>query len=279
MVRTVPSRVSVALQIVPLLLFLSCRQSEAEESLSPVSEMQEVESRESEHRDKALVEAGTFLFGATEEQITYFLNHSRVNFPGMVAKIRAIFLSPPRNRHLDGFYMDQFEVTNQQFKQFLEETQYAPSSKNSFLKHWSGNSYQDWATTFPVVWISYEDAKAYCEWRGGQLPSGEQWEKAAKGTDALYFPWGDEDPTRETANFSTDQAEPVGNRPFDVSPYQAYDMGGNVAELTTGTNGNPAVRGGSFRTGIREMLATYRVPDVKKDYRQEYVGFRCVTSQ
>ncbi len=226
------------------------------------------------------VAAGPFLFGATDKQIDFYVSQSVVNFPGMVEAIRSSFSVPQRSLVLEGFQIDQFEVTNRDYKRFLAETHYQPADRTDYLAIWQGDDYPDWAETFPVVWISQPDAMAFCKWRGGWLPTEEEWEKAARGTDGRYFPWGNVFPSPDVANFSSKQAEPAGNRPGDVSPVQAYDMGGNVAELTQslaqlGGVSHVVVRGGSYANQAREMMTVHRDLSADSSTRRADLGFRC----
>ncbi|MFQ5739731.1 MAG: formylglycine-generating enzyme family protein [Acidobacteriota bacterium] len=233
------------------------------------------------HAGAVRVAGGPFLFGASERQIKFYISHSTMNFPGMVESIRRTFVTPQRNESTPDFYLDQFEVTNQQFAQFLEATDYRSEERKDFLKHWNGNEVPDWAATFPVVWVSLTDAQAFCRWRGARLPTEVEWEKAARGGDGRYFPWGNVVPTRDRANFGSRQAEPVGNRPQDLSPYQVYDMGGNVAELTetivqAGGVERVVVRGGSYLGQAREMLTCHRDISARANTRRANLGFRCL---
>lgn len=227
------------------------------------------------------VPAGTFTFGTTEELFQSFANAGTMNFPGMVDNLRQDFVIPPRSVDLPGFFIGQFEVTNEQYLEFVLETGYLPADSNNYLKVWAGTtSFPEWAATFPVVWVSQSDASAYCKWKGGRLPTEEEWEMAARGTDARIFPWGNTRPDRETANASTNQIEPYGNRPEDVSQYNVYDLAANVAELTSTIvrrNGREhvVVRGGSFKTSGREMVTFYRFLNLGKSGRSERIGFRC----
>lgn len=85
----------------------------------------------------------------------------------------------------------------------------------------------------PVVGVAWDDAERYCAWTGGRLPTEAEWEKAARGTDARRFPWGDApEPDLEHAVFASLLRGPgeVGARPVGASPYGALDMAGNVWE-------------------------------------------------
>ena len=89
------------------------------------------------------------------------------------------------------YYISQFETTNEQYRQFLAATGYRPQDEQGFLKYWiSFNTYPDWATTFPVVWVSQKDAQAYCQWRGGRLPSRRGMGKGSPRAGGTNFPLG-----------------------------------------------------------------------------------------
>jgi len=232
------------------------------------------------------VTAGPFLYGATEEQFqTYFLR-STMNFPGMEQALRKQFIIPTRPDDLPQFYIQQFEVTNWEYKDYVDATGYAPDDPKDYLKVWQRGTYPEWAENFPVVWVSPEDARRYCEWRGGFLPSEEQWEKASRGASGRPFPWGNTFPTPETANFGRDQAEPVGNRAGDVSPYEVFDLAGNVSEWTSSRariDGQEylVARGGSFAEPARETISARRrlignAPGIP--IRQQDIGFRCAAN-
>lgn len=234
--------------------------------------------------EMARIPAGQFIFGTNEEGFQAYVSGMRVSFPGMLDAIRARFIIPQQILELSAFSIDRFETTNEQFAAFLESTSYRPASDADYLKHWDrpGREHPEWSASFPVVWVSREDAQAYCGWRGARLPTEQEWEKAARGASGRFFPWGDEIETGEEANAASDRLEPAGNRPGDVSPYRVYDLGGNASEWTStraSASGRDlaVVRGGSFLGGFNEML-TFNRSLTDPGARQENLGFRCAAN-
>jgi formylglycine-generating enzyme required for sulfatase activity len=228
---------------------------------------------------------GSFLYGATEEDFKRFMATRSLDFPGMEERMRRLFVIPPESLSLPTYYMDTFEVTNREFRDFVRATDYRPQKDRNYLRHWSSpTDHPDWAAEFPVTWVSQTDAMAYCKWRGKRLPTEEEWEKAARGGDGRHFPWGNSLPTREVANYKSKRAEPIGNRPEDQSPYGVYDLAGNVAELTSSREGapskaKPVVRGGCYKADSRAMLSYYRQLIRSPDHRAAHIGFRCLADK
>ena len=141
---------------------------------------------------------------------------------------------PQHTVYLDSYYIDVYEVTNAQYKKFIDAT------KRRSPSHFRNRTYPAGKADHPVTEVTWYDAEAYCGWAGKRLPTDQEWEKAARGTDGRMFPWGDE--------FDTDKANtpqrweklhqegdtmPVGSFPNGVSPYGVYDMSGNVWEWTS----------------------------------------------
>lgn len=134
---------------------------------------------------------------------------------------------PVHTVYLDAFYMDKHEVTNEQYKKFMDATKYkAP-------RYWYLPNFC--APNHPVVGISWDDANEYCRWAGKRLPTEAQWEKAARGgLGGRKYPWGDEI-THNNANYwgtggkdKWEHTSPVGS--FAPNGHGLYDMAGNVWE-------------------------------------------------
>ncbi len=172
---------------------------------------------------------------------------------------------PAHTVFLDPYWMDRTEVTNTMFEAFVDQAGYQTDAEKRGSSYGyntdTGRSEQiqgeNWQHPLgpdsgladlgehPVVHVSWNDAQAYCEWAGRRLPTEAEWEKAARGTDAGTFPWGNDfDGTRlnsadvslgagrGNSNFNDgfQLSAPVGSFPMGSSPYGALDMVGNVWE-------------------------------------------------
>lgn len=130
---------------------------------------------------------------------------------------------PMRKLFLKGFYIGKYEITNRQYKTFIDATGYA------FPETWEGGLYPAWQDAHPVNNVTWFDAHAYCRWAGKRLPAEEEWEKAARGPYGNKYPWGNEYDEKK-ANINKGDTVPVGSHETDKSYYGVYDMGGNVME-------------------------------------------------
>jgi formylglycine-generating enzyme required for sulfatase activity len=131
---------------------------------------------------------------------------------------------PQRVVNLPAFYIDQFEVSNLDYKRFMDATKWRPPSS------WENGMYPYGGDHFPVTGVSWWDATAYARWLGKRLPSEAEWEKAARGPDGRRFPWGDRfDPDK--ANGET-RLLPAVSKLEGASIYGVVNISGNVAEWT-----------------------------------------------
>ena len=140
---------------------------------------------------------------------------------------------PQHNVHLDAFYMDKYETTNAQYKEFIDANPQWQKNRipkkyhdGDYLKHWNGNDYPPDKGNHPVVYVSWYAAMAYAEWRGKRLPTEAEWERAARGASRMAWHTMNTD----TANYGENVGDttPVGTYPPDASGL--YDMAGNVWE-------------------------------------------------
>ena len=138
---------------------------------------------------------------------------------------------PERKVSLKSYWIDKYEVTNLQYKQFIDAT------NRKSPDHFRGRTFPKGKADHPVVYVTWHDANAYCGWAGKRLPSDAEWEKAARGTDGRWFPWGGDfdinkvnSPVRwQNLELEADTT-PVGSFPDGASPYGVLDLSGNVWE-------------------------------------------------
>ncbi len=197
------------------------------------------------------------------------------------------FEGPAHKVPIKAFLMDETEVTNEAYQQFIDST------RRSAPKDWVNGHYAIGDATLPVVWVSWHDATAYCESVGKRLPREEEWEYAARGTDSRKYPYGNEwNPRFSNASESGfDRAQPVKTYPEGQSPFSIFDMAGNVQEWTASDfsayPGSPlpqeelrkyaeskTLRGGALFAKAERQTTTDRyfsAPSTKNDY----TGFRC----
>jgi iron(II)-dependent oxidoreductase len=200
---------------------------------------------------------------------------------------------PAHSVDLPAYEIDRFEVTNEEFAWFAEQTGYVTYAEENSSKNW-----QDVAEgkgNHPVVYVTWDDAKAYCEWAGKRLPTEAEWEKAARGDDGRVYPWGDEF-VAENGNFyegGIRGTTAVGSFPGGSSPYGVEDMAGNVREWTADYflpypgqtedadpffgEENRVNRGGGWFDGLDgELVTTYnRNAGPPGTSANDDIGFRC----
>jgi formylglycine-generating enzyme required for sulfatase activity len=192
--------------------------------------------------------------------------------------------NPPRRRSLPPYYIDKYEVTVERYSKYLADT----GAPDGLPVDWGGVKPAVHGN-HPVAGVNYFDAFAYCDWAGKRLPTDEEWEKAARGTDGRIYPWGNEQPQIGMTNFNQnycffcniydERLAPVGHYQRDRSPYGVFDMAGNVMEwVSLSGMGLAHLRGGDWRTEgrflelsrIGSMAPHSRAPGGNPDQ-----GFRC----
>ena len=203
--------------------------------------------------------------------------------------------SPQRQVYVGAFYMDRFEVTTGRYAEFL-----AATGLEERPYEWELLTLPI-GEDLPVVGVDWNEARASCDWAGKRLPTEAEWEKAARGTDARRFPWGNSSPTLDHANFQNMSPtgydgglEPVGTHRLGDSPFGISDLAGNASEWVSDwysesfattdvhdpdgpdTGERKVIRGGGrFDPGERMVVANryYASPDT----RGEDIGFRCAS--
>jgi formylglycine-generating enzyme required for sulfatase activity len=182
---------------------------------------------------------------------------------------------PERRVTLEAFYMDKYEVTTTRYAAFMQATgRKEPGHWNEVRLASHGDR--------PVVGVTWHDADAYCRHYSKRLPTEQEWEKAARGTDGRKYPWGNDEPTSLHANFGKSGFNDygvlvnVGSLEEGKSPYGIYDMAGNVWEWTSSDydSNNKVLRGGSWLYVARYLVSTYRNRNLPT-LRTSAVGFRC----
>ena len=138
---------------------------------------------------------------------------------------------PVHDVTLDAFWMDQLEVTNAMYALCVSAGTCQPPvlvKSQRRLDYYNNPEFKD----YPVVYVTWGQANAYCAWAGRRLPTEAEWERAARGDDFRTFPWGEDQPDALIANFNfmVGDTTRVGAYPRGASPFGALDMAGNVAE-------------------------------------------------
>ncbi len=184
---------------------------------------------------------------------------------------------------LNDYEIGVYPVTNEKYKEFIESK---PEYK--LPENWinENRTYPEGKKDHPVVYVNFDDAQAYCEWRTERegvkyrLPTEAEWEKAARGTDGREYSWGDEFDKNKCNTYESGIGDttPVYKYLDGVSFYGCYDMAGNVWEWTDSWYDKSkrwkVLRGGSWGDGQGVARCASRGGDFP-DFRDINVGFRC----
>lgn len=205
---------------------------------------------------------------------------------------------PIHTVYLDGYWIDRTEVTNGMYDLCVQEGACVqPANLSSYTRnsYYPNPAYAD----YPVIYVSWEDANAYCAWVGGHLPTEAQWEKAARWDaekqQARTYPWGEEI-SCEIANYTSScvgDTSKVGNYLIGASYYGALDMAGNIWEWVADWYGthyysqlvrnnpmgpitgiNRVLRGGAWSKDSYIARTAYRSSN-DHAYSTSFMGFRC----
>ncbi len=202
--------------------------------------------------------------------------------------------SPSRTVWLDGFWIHQTEVTQQQYALCVAAGACSPPLKVTNQPYWFDDPEK---ANWPVTGVNWEQANAYCDWIVARLPSEAEWEKAGRGVDGATYAWGEAEPTCGLGNFAGCEApgfpRQVGVSLEGASPYGLVDVAGNVFEwvndwYTEDASGLPAenplgpetglqkvVRSSSYTTSPDQSAIALRSASEPSLARAD-LGFRCV---
>ena len=191
---------------------------------------------------------------------------------------------PAHKVTISAFQMDPHEVTNAQYRVFVEATHHpAPY-------HWAHGHP---GAELPVYNVDWDDANSYCQWKAERLPTEAEWERAARaGKDAQDYPWGDQAPDAKRAIFNVATGPgPVAK--FPPNDFGVYDMAGNVSEWTAdwfdgayyqnspsvdpkgpATGEYKVIRGGAWSDSGKRITVFFR-NWVRPTQKTPNIGFRC----
>ena len=243
---------------------------------------------------------GAFLMGSTPEEAAAAYEDAKLR-SSMLEQHTFDAELPQHQVYLDGYEISRYEITNAQYRAFIEATDRPAPRGHNGEDTWADETFN--ADAQPVVGVTWFDAQAFAEWIGGSLPTEAQWERAARGTEARRYPWGDTPPkARQHANFARryNRPVPVGQFPKGKSPNGIADLAGNVWEwcldeysLTTyrrssgGVAQNPihlrfrdvlqarVIRGGAWDVGRAFLRSSLRFKFYPLDSTHT-IGFRVV---
>lgn len=201
---------------------------------------------------------------------------------------------PVHTVNLNAYWIDRTEVTNKQYAACVADGGCAPPTENKSYLHstYYGNTEYD---DYPVIYVDWNKAQAYCAWAGRRLPTEAEWEKAARGTDGRIYPWGNTPPSEQLVNYGMNAGDTTkaGALPSGASIYGALNMAGNVWEWVSdwydkdyyqvspaenprgpGSGDGRVLRSGSWVSKIENIYSASRLSDDPSSSKNIY-GFRC----
>jgi len=259
----------------------------------------------------ALIPAGEFIFGQFDEEVlvdydyemmvTHVTNAQYADYLNKAMAEGVIMFDSEKNEIVGYYPGDEFRAYRHEEEILAGDWVHVPLDGEGLKLLFEDGIFSviSGYENHPMVGVSWFGSQAYCQYYGWELPSEVEWEKAARGTNGLPYPWGD-GIERENANFysSRDPAEEVNGRQGDTtpvgfyngmsydgyqtidspSPYGLYDMAGNVEQWTGDVHENQHyryLRGGSKMLQGYDLRVWFR-NNVSPDYSSQSIGFRCL---
>lgn len=239
--------------------------------------------------EEVLIPAGTVRVGAWDGSRLGALAREHGDSPS--ALLNRLLLEKPRTARIQSFFLSRAPITNREYARFLRAVEDAETA--AAVRHpghpdglgftpafWEDAGFNRPAQ--PVVGVSWYAAYAYCHWSGGRLPTRDEWEAAARGSDGRLYPWGDEFEADAFAPVPAARHGPVDVQAMDTSrePFGTWGMGGNVAEWTAdGEAGKAVVCGAAWEdsdTAPLRAAAFYTRLATKRFNERPTLGFRLV---
>ena len=261
---------------------------------------------EKDQMEMIYVEGGEFIMGTEDIEAQRILEGNGRQYPEV----------PMHKVTLDGFWIDKYEVTTGQYLKCVEAGACEEAKQNNPI--FAGADYYNNPkyANYPIINVTWYEARAYCTWVGRRLPTEAEWEKAARGIDGRKYTWGNEPVSNDVANLCDkycsarypnpkfndgfSETAPVGSFPKGASPYGVMDMAGNVWEWTSSipmlypydtNDGREAQqdveygskwpervwRGGTWTNGYSWLRASLRYRSVA-NYWNNNLGFRCAAN-
>lgn len=194
------------------------------------------------------------------------------------------FSRPAHRVSVKPFYIDSWEVTCEEYKQFIDATRHAAPPS------WSGNDFPSGAARKPVTGVNWDDAAAFAKWKNKRLLTEEEWEFAARGTDGRIYPWGNDwNPEMANADKQKNGVQEIGLSK-GASPFGVFDLSGNAWEWTasdarsypngksfeTNSSDPKVIRGGFFGSSKDKATAIFRRAwGARSETDYGNTGFRC----
>ena len=293
--------------MISVVLLTGCGAGEQIEMMTPTQEELQAGATRMDTKgiEQVWVPAGSFLMGTDEATIETL---KLQNPPSWAIREFASEMPQHQVQITKGYWIDKYEVTNESFKSFVKDHGYEKQELWS-AEGWAWLSKQDKGRlpdncagadpNLPRVCVTWYEAEAYARWRGGRLPTEAEWEYAARGPQAVTYPWGNEfDPAK--ANVVDSKAPmPVGSYPEGASWVGAHDLACNAMEWVQDwldvnyykqesnfvdprgpSMGNIKIeKGGWWGSNLFVSRSAYRHFEDPPTYQDHHIGFRVVTPQ